>query len=86
MPVATSPSAVPRPTTVKMEDRKRPAANADDVAPPSKRQAVNGTSKSKDDSNDSREEAWIEDSLFIMQCLDPAYSQIPRSLTRPRCT
>ncbi|EGO58293.1 E3 ubiquitin-protein ligase bre-1 [Neurospora tetrasperma FGSC 2508] len=44
-----------------MEDRKRPAANADDVAPPSKRQAVNGTSKSKDDSNDSREEAWIEE-------------------------
>ncbi|KAK1780905.1 BRE1 E3 ubiquitin ligase-domain-containing protein [Copromyces sp. CBS 386.78] len=61
MPVATSPSAVPRPTTVKMEDRKRPAANADDVAPPSKRQQVNGTSKSKDDSNDSREEAWIEE-------------------------
>ncbi|KAL2017681.1 hypothetical protein VTK56DRAFT_1841 [Thermocarpiscus australiensis] len=45
-----------------MEDRKRPASSAvDDCAPPSKRQAVNGGSKSKDDSGDMREEAWIEE-------------------------
>ncbi|XXH04849.1 hypothetical protein Hte_011271 [Hypoxylon texense] len=44
-----------------MEDRKRPAiSSTDDIAPPSKRQAVNGGSKSKDDS-DIKEEAWIED-------------------------
>ncbi|KAL2258606.1 hypothetical protein VTK26DRAFT_8024 [Humicola hyalothermophila] len=45
-----------------MEDRKRPASSAvDDSAPPTKRQAVNGSSKSKDDSADMREEAWIEE-------------------------
>ncbi|KAK4249880.1 BRE1 E3 ubiquitin ligase-domain-containing protein [Corynascus novoguineensis] len=45
-----------------MEDRKRPASGAvDDGAPPSKRQAVNGGSKSKDDSGDMKEEAWIEE-------------------------
>ncbi|KAK2074433.1 hypothetical protein P8C59_008641 [Phyllachora maydis] len=44
-----------------MEDRKRPAVNTDDLAPPSKRQAVNGGNKSKDDSGDMREEAWIEE-------------------------
>jgi len=67
MPIATSPSALPRPATfVKMEDRKRPAASAvDDVAPPSKRQQVNGSSKSKDDSGDAKEEAWIEVSLVV---------------------
>ncbi|KAL7626758.1 E3 ubiquitin-protein ligase bre1 [Parahypoxylon ruwenzoriense] len=44
-----------------MEDRKRPAiSNADDMAPPSKRQAVNGGGKSKDDA-DGKDEAWIED-------------------------
>ncbi|KAL2270310.1 hypothetical protein VTJ83DRAFT_2494 [Remersonia thermophila] len=44
-----------------MEDRKRPASGAvDDAAPPSKRQAVNGSSRSKDDSADMKEEAWIE--------------------------
>lgn len=65
MPIATSPSALPRPATfAKMEDRKRPASGAvDDGAPPSKRQAVNGSSKSKDDSGDAKEEAWIEVSL-----------------------
>ncbi|KAL2181367.1 BRE1 E3 ubiquitin ligase-domain-containing protein [Thermothelomyces heterothallicus CBS 202.75] len=63
MPIATSPSVLPRPATfAKMEDRKRPASGAvDDGAPPSKRQAVNGSSKSKDDSGDMREEAWIEE-------------------------
>jgi len=63
MPIATSPSALPRPAAfVKMEDRKRPASGAvDDGAPPSKRQAVNGSSKSKDDSGDMKEEAWIEE-------------------------
>lgn len=61
MPVAASPSVLPRPATfVKMEDRKRPASGAVDDYPPSKRQAVNGGSKSKDDSGDMKEEAWIE--------------------------
>jgi len=45
-----------------MEDRKRPASNlADDAAPPSKRQAVNGSNKSKDDAADTKEEIWIEE-------------------------
>ncbi|KAL1878819.1 hypothetical protein VTK73DRAFT_7472 [Phialemonium thermophilum] len=44
-----------------MEDRKRPAlSSVDDLAPPSKRQAVNGGGKSRDDSGDMKEEAWIE--------------------------
>ncbi|KAJ3562713.1 hypothetical protein NPX13_g8464 [Xylaria arbuscula] len=44
-----------------MEDRKRPAVNStDDIAPPSKRQAVNGSSKAKDDA-DTKDEAWVED-------------------------
>jgi hypothetical protein len=65
MPIATSPSVLPRPATfAKMEDRKRPASGAvDDYAPPSKRQAVNGGGKSKDDSGDMKEEAWIEVSV-----------------------
>ncbi|KAF5020678.1 hypothetical protein F66182_7292 [Fusarium sp. NRRL 66182] len=43
-----------------MEDRKRPAvSSADDLAPPSKRVAVNG-SKAKDDTSDMKEESWIE--------------------------
>ena len=65
MPIATSPS-VPRPATfAKMEDRKRPASTAvDDSAPPSKRQAVNGSSKTKDDvAEKDKEELWIEVSL-----------------------
>ncbi|KND95115.1 E3 ubiquitin-protein ligase BRE1 [Tolypocladium ophioglossoides CBS 100239] len=61
MPVATSPSASPRPSTLsKMEDRKRPATGGtDDLAPPSKRVAVNG-SKAKDDPQEMKEEGWIE--------------------------
>ncbi|KAJ4145036.1 hypothetical protein LMH87_003898 [Akanthomyces muscarius] len=43
-----------------MEDRKRPAVgSADDLAPPSKRLAVNG-SKPKDDAPEMKEESWIE--------------------------
>ncbi|KAM4054687.1 BRE1 e3 ubiquitin ligase [Hirsutella rhossiliensis] len=43
-----------------MEDRKRPAIGAaDELAPPSKRIAVNG-SKAKDDALDMKEESWIE--------------------------
>ncbi|KAJ4140901.1 E3 ubiquitin-protein ligase bre1 [Fusarium equiseti] len=43
-----------------MEDRKRPAINsADEIAPPSKRVAVNG-SKAKDDPLDMKEESWVE--------------------------
>lgn len=61
MPVATSPAASPRPSTLsKMEDRKRPAiGGADDLAPPNKRVAVNG-SKIKDDPSEMKEEGWIE--------------------------
>ncbi|KAI1337804.1 E3 ubiquitin-protein ligase BRE1 [Xylariaceae sp. FL0016] len=43
-----------------MEDRKRPLSTTDDVAPPSKRQAVNGGNKTKEDS-EMKDEAWIED-------------------------
>lgn len=44
-----------------MEDRKRPAVNsADEIAPPSKRQAVNGGSKTKEDA-DAKDEAWVEE-------------------------
>lgn len=62
MPVATSPSAIlPASPVVKMEDRKRPAnSNADELAPPSKRHQVNGSSKSRDDALDMKDEAWIE--------------------------
>ncbi|RDA92806.1 hypothetical protein CP533_0809 [Ophiocordyceps camponoti-saundersi (nom. inval.)] len=61
MPLATPPTASPRPSTlVKMEDRKRPAlSGAEDLAPPSKRVAVNG-SKAKDDALEMKEESWIE--------------------------
>ncbi len=46
-----------------MEDRKRPAVgSADDLAPPSKRLAVNG-SKPKDDAPEMKEESWIEVSV-----------------------
>lgn len=64
MPVATTPSASPRPSTlVKMDDRKRPAiSGAEDLAPPSKRVAING-SKAKDDNTDMKEETWIEVSV-----------------------
>lgn len=70
MPIAT-PHSAPHPTTLgKMEDRKRPAVSAvDEFAPPSKRQAVNGGSKSKDDSGDMKEEAWIEVSLLDVTCV-----------------
>lgn len=66
MPIATlSIIELPPSDPVKMEDRKRPASgNADDLAPPSKRQAVNGGgSKAKDDAGDAKEETWIEVSV-----------------------
>lgn len=52
---------LPRPSTLsKMEDRKRPAvSSADDLAPPSKRVAING-SKLKDEAPDMKEESWVE--------------------------
>ncbi|ROW12076.1 hypothetical protein VMCG_00475 [Cytospora schulzeri] len=44
-----------------MEDRKRPAINSsEDLAPPSKRHQVNGSSKSRDHTVDMGDEAWIE--------------------------
>ena len=43
-----------------MEERKRPAVgSADELAPPSKRLAVNG-SKHKDDALEMKEESWVE--------------------------
>lgn len=46
-----------------MEDRKRPAvAHGDDIAPPSKRVAVNGA-KAKDDNAEMKEENWIDVSV-----------------------
>ncbi|KAI0527903.1 ubiquitin ligase protein BRE1 [Xylaria bambusicola] len=61
MPSSTSPTVAPLSTRVKMEDRKRPAVNStDDIAPPSKRQAVNGSSKTKDDP-DTKDEVWVEE-------------------------
>ncbi|KAI8634842.1 E3 ubiquitin-protein ligase-like protein [Xylariaceae sp. FL1651] len=61
MPLSTSPTTAPLSTRVKMEDRKRPAVNStDDIAPPSKRQAVNGGGKAKEDV-DSKDEAWVEE-------------------------
>lgn len=64
MPLTATPSASPRPSTLaKMEDRKRPAiSSADDLAPPSKRVAVNG-SKAKEDALEMKEEGWIEVSV-----------------------
>ncbi|KAL2213711.1 hypothetical protein CC79DRAFT_75646 [Sarocladium strictum] len=60
MPVATTPSPSPRPSTLpKMEDRKRPLGSAEETAPPSKRLAVNGA-KAKDDSAEGKEDSWIE--------------------------
>jgi len=64
MPVATHFAASsPRPSNLaKMEDRKRPAiSNHDDIAPPTKKQALNGGGRSRgDDNGDTKEEAWIE--------------------------
>lgn len=54
--------ASPRPSTLhkkKMEDRKRALSTTEDLAPPSKRIAVNG-SKAKDDAQELKEEGWIE--------------------------
>ncbi len=62
MPLVPPTSITSRPSTsVKMEDRKRPAVSTpDDLAPPTKPQAVNGGGKSRDDGGDSKDEAWIE--------------------------
>lgn len=65
MPIATSTTVVPThpSAVVKMEDRKRPAiADTEEYAPPSKRQAVNGSaSRAKEDPNgDYKDEAWLE--------------------------
>jgi hypothetical protein len=70
MPAATTPSASPLPPTMsKMEDRKRPAiSSADDLAPPSKRVAVNG-SKTKDEGPEMKEESWVDVSKSHLPCL-----------------
>lgn len=49
-----------------MEDRKRPAlSGAEDIAPPSKRQAVNGAAAKASKDDDTKEEAWIEVSRLL---------------------
>jgi hypothetical protein len=58
-PVATP--AVSQPSFIKMEDRKRSAAQ-DDFAPPTKRQAVNGSKTSADS-----DLPWAKD-LEVSQC------------------
>ena len=46
-----------------MEDRKRSAViHGDDILPPSKRMAVNG-SKGKDDAAEMKEENWVDVSV-----------------------
>lgn len=56
-----------------MEDRKRPAiGSADDLAPPSKRLAVNG-SKVKDDAAEAKEEGWIEVSVARPRSFNTIY-------------
>jgi hypothetical protein len=90
MPLTATPSASPRPSTLaKMEDRKRPAiSSADDLAPPSKRVAVNG-SKAKDDSLEMKEESWIEVSVchttvFVFSTADArAIDRAPAPLPFP---
>jgi hypothetical protein len=82
MPVATTPSAPTGPSTAsKMEDRKRPAVSStDDLAPPSKRVAVNG-SKTKDESVEMKEEGWIEvRSVFTPL---PPFDRCSRAISRP---
>lgn len=85
MPVATAPTASPRPSTLsKMEDRKRPAiSSADDLAPPSKRVAING-SKARDDNLEMKEEAWIEVSSARRACLLFFYSPAHASTNKQR--
>ncbi|PQE13059.1 e3 ubiquitin- ligase bre1 protein [Rutstroemia sp. NJR-2017a BBW] len=56
-PVAAAPSL---PSFIKMEDRKRSAGQStDDLAPPTKRQAINGGSKTSADSENTA--PWSED-------------------------
>lgn len=48
---ATTVASLP-PTLVKMEDRKRSAGHSiEDIAPPTKRQAINGSSKASAESD-----------------------------------
>lgn len=60
MPLSTSKSSAPLSPLVNMEDRKRPALSAtDEIAPPSKRQQINGGANvAKDD--DAKEDVWID--------------------------
>ena len=58
---------------------RSPASTAvDDNAPPSKRQAVNGASKPKDDADKDKEELWIEVSLTAARA-PPSASLLPVS-------
>jgi len=83
MPSSTSPTVVPLSTRVKMEDRKRPAVNGtDDIAPPSKRQAINGSGKSKED-NDAKDEAWVEVSFLFITALQHHHGRTISTLAPP---
>ena len=66
MPAVTTPTESPRPSLLpKMEDRKRPALSTpDDLAPPAKKVAING-SKTKDDGPEMKEEGWVEVRLAL---------------------
>jgi E3 ubiquitin-protein ligase BRE1 len=72
MPAVESPVTSSDPGLVKMEDRKRPAADNNDSAPPLKKQAttVNGGSKPHPDAD----MPWKDDlevSLFLGSFLRP---------------
>lgn len=57
-PVAASAPSLP--SFIKMEDRKRAAGQStDDLAPPTKRQAINGAGKAAADSDNTA--PWSED-------------------------
>lgn len=67
MPAVESPVASSEPVLVKMEDRKRPATDNNDSAPPLKKQAttVNGSTKPHPDTD----MPWKDD-LEVSLCSD----------------
>lgn len=81
-----APAAIPLPPTIrKMEDRKRAAGQSvDELAPPTKRQAVNGGSKVSADAD----MPWKDDlevSLDGVLLYLPILSMHHRHTTRVKC-
>lgn len=75
-PVNSLPS-----TITKMEDRKRPASQSnDELAPPSKRQAVNGTGKAHAD----QDMPWKDD-LEVRVTRPPFLFMVAKTLFHSRC-